>query len=142
MPYLREALLFLALAGVLIPLLKRLRVSQVLGFLAVGALAGPYGIGLWADQIPWLTAVIFTREEGIAAFAELGVLFLMFTIGLELSPARLWALRYWIFGAGVAQVCFSAVILGGLVYQFGNPVEAALILGFALSLSSTAVVCN
>jgi CPA2 family monovalent cation:H+ antiporter-2 len=110
LPYLREALLFLALAGILIPLLQRMRVSQVLGFLAVGALVGPYGAGLWAGEFPWLSVVTFTRAEGIAALAEPGVLFLMFTIGLELSPARLWALRNWILGAGIGQVCFCAAI--------------------------------
>ncbi|MDB5762217.1 MAG: potassium transporter [Herminiimonas sp.] len=140
LPYFREALLFLALAGILIPLLQRMRVSQVLGFLAVGALVGPYGIGLWAGRIPWLSCFTFTRAEGVAALAELGMLFLMFTIGLELSPARLWTLRYWVFGAGIAQVCFSTAIIGSLAYQFGNPLESALILGFVLSLSSTAVV--
>ena len=140
LPYLREALLFLALAGILIPLLQRMRVSQVLGFLAAGALVGPYGAGLWADEFPWLSVVTFTRAEGIAALAELGVLFLMFTIGLELSPARLWGLRYWVFAAGTAQVCFCTAIIGGLAYRFGNPLESALILGFVLSLSSTAVV--
>ncbi len=140
MPYLREALLFLALAGFLIPLLQRMGVSQVLGFLAAGALVGPYGAGLWADEFPWLSVVTFTRVEGIAALAELGVLFLMFTIGLELSPARLWGLRYWVFAAGIAQVCFCTAIIGGLAYHFGNPLESALILGFVLSLSSTAVV--
>jgi len=140
LPHLREALLFLALAGILIPLLQRMRVNRILGFLAAGAMAGPYGIGLWSGQIPWLSTFTFTRAEGIAALAELGVLFLMFTIGLELSPARLWALRYWVFGAGIAQVCFCTAIIGGIAYSFGNALEPSLILGFVLSLSSTAVV--
>lgn len=140
LPYLRETLLFLSLAGILIPLLQRWRINQVLGFLAVGALVGPFGLGLWAAQLPWLGYLTFPRLEGVAALAELGILFLMFMIGLELSTERLWSLRRWVFGAGTAQVCLSAVIIGAIAYYFGNGVEAAVILGFVLSLSSTAVV--
>ncbi|HWJ96005.1 MAG TPA: cation:proton antiporter, partial [Telluria sp.] len=112
----------------------------MLGFLAVGALLGPFGLGLWAHAVPWLGYLTVSRVEGVEALAELGVLFLMFMIGLELSAERLWALRRWVFGAGTAQVCLSAVIIGCLAYFFGNSLEAALVLGFVLSLSSTAVV--
>ncbi|MFC7515208.1 cation:proton antiporter [Herbaspirillum sp. GCM10030257] len=139
-PYLRETLLFLALTGILIPLLQRARVNQVLGFLAVGTLIGPFGLGLWAGEFPWLAYFTFPDRDGVAALAEFGVLFLMFMIGLELSASRLWALRHWVFGAGVAQVVFSATLIGGLAWWFGNPPEVAAILGFVLSLSSTAVV--
>ena len=139
LPFLRETLLFLTLAGILIPLLQRWRVNQILGFLAVGVLVGPFGLGLWAADIPWLTYFTFPRREGVAALAELGVLFLMFMIGLELSAARLWALRRWVFGAGSAQVCLSALALGGVTYLFGNSLEAAAVLGLVLALSSTAV---
>jgi CPA2 family monovalent cation:H+ antiporter-2 len=140
LPFLREALLFLALAGILMPLLQGLRINQVLGFLAVGALVGPYGLGLWADQHSWLRYLVFQRSAGIAPLAELGVLFLMFMIGLELSASRLWALRAWVFGAGGAQVVLSALAIGLMAWLFGNRVEAALVLGLVLSLSSTAVV--
>ncbi|HJU71450.1 MAG TPA: cation:proton antiporter [Paucimonas sp.] len=140
LPYLGETLLFLSLAGIFIPLLQRFRVNQVLGFLAIGALAGPFGLGLWAGDIPWLEYLTFRRLEVIGILADLGVLFLMFMIGLELSAERLWALRHWVFGAGTAQVCLSAVIIGTIAYLFGNRLDVALILGFVLSLSSTAVV--
>ena len=140
LPFLREALLFLALAGILMPLLQRLKINQVLGFLAVGALVGPYGLGLWAQQHAWLSYLVFQRPEGIAPLAELGVLFLMFMIGLELSASRLWAMRRWVFGAGGAQVLLSALVIGLLAWLFGNRMEAALVLGLVLSLSSTAVV--
>ncbi|MFM9434909.1 monovalent cation:H+ antiporter-2, CPA2 family [Janthinobacterium sp. CG_23.3] len=139
-PYLRETLLFLALAGIFIPLLQRLRVNQVLGFLAVGALFGPFGVGLWASSLPWLSHFTFVRVEQVAGLAELGVMFLMFMIGLELSTERLWSLRRWVFGAGVAQVGVCAALLGGAVYLFGLRLEAAIVLGCVLSLSSTAVV--
>jgi monovalent cation:H+ antiporter-2, CPA2 family len=140
LPYLREALLFLALTGILIPLLQRWRVNQVLGFLAAGALIGPFGLGLWAGEIPWLAWFTFPSYEGVIVLADLGVLFLMFMIGLELSAERLWSLRRWVFGAGSAQVGISAAIIGGFAYYFGNTIEAAAILGCVLSLSSTAVV--
>ncbi|MBI1891989.1 MAG: cation:proton antiporter [Burkholderiales bacterium] len=140
LPYLRETLLFLSLAGILIPLLQRWRINQVLGFLAVGALVGPFGLGLMAKDVSWLAYFSFPRLEGVTALADIGVLFLMFMIGLELSAERLWALRRWVFGAGSAQVCLSAVIIGCIAYFFGNRLEAAIILGLLLSLSSTAVV--
>ncbi len=140
MPYLRESLLFLGLVGILIPLLQRLRINQVIGFLVAGVLIGPYGTGSLVDSHPWLALVTFPREQGVHALADLGVLFLMFLIGLELSMRRVWELRRWVFGAGVAQVVLSAVAIGGLAYAFGNKPGVALVLGLVLSLSSTAVV--
>jgi CPA2 family monovalent cation:H+ antiporter-2 len=139
-PFLREILLFLALAGILIPLLQRLRINQVLGFLAAGALAGPFGLGLLAPQYPWLAWFTFPPGPGVSALGELGVLFLMFMIGLELSAARLWSMRGWVFGVGGAQVLLTAAALGGALYLAGQPVASAAILGLVLSLSSTAVV--
>ena len=140
LPYLRETILFLALTGILIPLLQRWRINQILGFLAAGTLIGPFGLGLFADVHPWLAWFTFPHLEGVEVLAELGVLFLMFMIGLELSAERLWALRNWVFGAGAAQVYISAAIIGVIAYAFGNSLEVAAILGSVLSLSSTAVV--
>ena len=140
LPFLREALLFLALAGVLMPLLQRLNINQVLGFLGAGVIVGPYGLGLWAGEHSWLRYLVFQRPQGIAPLAELGVLFLMFMIGLELSASRLWALRRWVIGGGGAQVLLSALVIGLLAWLVGNRAEAALVLGLVLSLSSTAVV--
>jgi CPA2 family monovalent cation:H+ antiporter-2 len=138
-PFLREILLFLVLAGVLIPLLQRLRVNQVVGFLAAGVALGPFGLGLWAERWPWLAHFTFPKLEGVAVLAELGVQFLMFMIGLELSLERLWALRRWVFGAGLAQLLASTAVIGALAWAFGNPWPAALVLGGVLALSSTAV---
>jgi CPA2 family monovalent cation:H+ antiporter-2 len=140
-PFLREILLFLSLAGILIPTLQRLRINQVLGFLAVGALFGPFGLGRMAQDLPWLGWFTFPNNEDVAMLADLGVLFLMFMIGLELSAARLWALRRWVFGIGSAQVLLCATLLGGAVhFLLGQRMEASLVLGLVLSLSSTAVV--
>jgi CPA2 family monovalent cation:H+ antiporter-2 len=139
-PFLREILLFLILAGILIPTLQRLRINQVLGFLAVGALLGPFGLGALALHTPWLSFLTFPAGPGISMLAEIGVLFLMFMIGLELSAARLWSMRRWVFGAGTAQVAASATLIGAALYLYGLPGQAAVILGLVLSLSSTAVV--
>jgi CPA2 family monovalent cation:H+ antiporter-2 len=140
-PFLREILLFLTLAGILIPTLQRLRINQVLGFLAVGALFGPFGLGRMAQDVHWLGYLTFPNNEDVAMLAELGVLFLMFMIGLELSAARLWAMRRWVFGTGSAQVLLCSALLGGAVWLLlGQRPDAALVLGLVLSLSSTAVV--
>lgn len=140
LPFLRETLLFLTLVGILIPLLQRLRINQVVGFLVMGIVIGPYGIGSFVDDWPWLQWVTIPRRQGVNALAELGVIFLMFLIGLELSLQRMWSLRRWVFGLGTAQVLLTAVTLGGLAWAFGNSTEVALVLGLVLSLSSTAVV--
>ncbi|PQO93546.1 potassium transporter [Massilia phosphatilytica] len=140
-PFLREILLFLALAGILIPLLQRLRINQVLGFLAVGALLGPFGLGRMAQDFAPLGLFTFPNNDNVAMLAELGVLFLMFMIGLELSAARLWAMRRWVFGIGSAQVVLCAALIGGAAYfLLDRRLDAALVLGLVLSLSSTAVV--
>jgi CPA2 family monovalent cation:H+ antiporter-2 len=140
-PFLRELLLFLSLAGILIPTLQRLRINQVLGFLAVGVLFGPFGLGRLAQDLPWLAWFTFPNNEDVAMLAEFGVLFLMFMIGLELSAARLWAMRRWVFGAGSAQVLLCALLLGGAVhFVLGQRIDTSLVLGLVLSLSSTAVV--
>lgn len=140
LPHLRETLLFLVLAGILIPLLERLRVNQVLAFLGVGALLGPHGLGRLAVEHPWLGYVSFAREAGVLALAEVGVLFLLFRIGLELSLARLWALRRWVFAAGSLQVLACALAIGAVAAAFGNPADVSLVLGLVLALSSTAIV--
>lgn len=140
LPYFRETLIFLALAGILIPLLQRLRINQILGFLAVGVLLGPFGLWLWVGQLPWLENLTFIRVEGMVALGELGVLFLMFTIGLDLSAERLWMLRRWVFGAGTAQVLLSALLIGAAAMILHNDLPTAIVLGLMLALSSTAVV--
>jgi len=137
--HLREALLFLALAGILVPVLQRLRVNQMLGFLVVGIVFGPHGVSHWAGGAPWLVLVTFPDVERIKSLAELGIVFLMFMIGLELSPTRLWSLRRDVFGTGVAQVGITACVIGLFAYLFGNPPAAAMAVGLTLAMSSTAV---
>lgn len=128
LPFVQEALLFLAAAVVVVLLLHRARISPVLGYLLAGLLIGPSGLGL------------ITEVEEIRAVAELGVVFLLFVIGLELSVDRLRALRRWVFGLGAAQVAVTSVLIGGIAWIWGNGVEASVVLGACLALSSTAVV--
>ena len=139
-PFLKEIILFLALSGVLMPLLSRLKINPVLGFLSVGVLLGPYGLASLAQAWPPLSWFTFVRPDQVAFLAELGVIFLMFMIGLELSVERLWSMRRMVFGLGGLQVVLSAVAIGGLAIAFGNGIEAAVILGVVIAFSSTAIV--
>ena len=136
----REVMVFLVAAGVVIPLFRRLRVSPVLGFLAVGLVIGPYGLGRFADSIPWLGYLVISDLEGVRAFAELGIMFLLFMIGLELSVDRLWAMRRLVFGLGGAQVIVTGTAIALTAYAFGNTLAVAVVLGAGLALSSTAIV--
>jgi len=140
LPYLRELILFLALAGIVIPLLQRLRLSQVLGFLVLGTIVGPFGLGRLGAEHRWLSFFTITSAEPVRALAEFGVIFLLFLIGLELSTDRLWSLRRWVFVGGGLQVALSAVIIAPIAWIFGNTWEVSLVLGIVLSFSSTAIV--
>lgn len=127
-PYMVETIAFLITVVVIVPLFKRLKLSPILGYLGVGALVGPYSLGLLADA------------ESVRHFAELGVLFLLFAIGLELSFERLRAYSRLIFGLGSAQVLVSTLAIGGIAYAWGNSAQVAVVIGLCLALSSTAMV--
>ena len=137
---LNQIIVFLAAAGIVIPILKRAQMSPVLGFLVVGIIVGPYGIARGAEADSWLRHVTVSDVAGVTALAELGIVFLLFTVGLELFLQRLWQLRKLVFGMGGAQIGATALIIGGIAYAFGNTSAAAFILGACLALSSTAIV--
>jgi CPA2 family monovalent cation:H+ antiporter-2 len=139
-PFLKEIILFLALSGVLMPLLSRLKINPVLGFLSVGVLLGPYGLASLAQAWPPLSWFTFARPDEVAFLAELGVIFLMFMIGLEMSVERLWSMRRLVFGLGGLQVALSATAIFALAMSFQNSIEASVILGVVLAFSSTAIV--
>lgn len=124
---LRDAIVFLATAVVLVPLFKRLGLGSVLGYLVGGLVIGPWGLGLIAGG------------EDLMHFSEFGVVLFLFLVGLELEPRRLWSLRVPIFGMGTAQVlgCAAVFTLCGLL--FGASVRVALVAGFGFALSSTAI---
>lgn len=140
LPGWEQAVVFLLAAGLLVPLLHRLKVTPVLGYLMMGCLLGPFGLGLWVTEVPFLHHVVIVDPEGVTAFAELGVIFLLFMIGLDLSLDRLWAMRRWVFGLGTLQVVVTAVCIGAIARLFENSVAASMVLGACLALSSTAVV--
>ena len=136
----KDVVLFLATAGVVVPLFRRWRISPILGFLGAGVVLGPFGLGSMAREVEWLGAFTIDNPQQLAQLAELGVVFLLFSIGLELSWERLRAMRRYVFGLGALQVtlCLTATAVGG--YLAGLPTPAALALGAALALSSTAIV--
>lgn len=125
--WLEHALILLAAAALAVPLFSRLKLSAVLAYLAVGAGLGPHALG-----------VVDTGNEQLA-LAELGVVLLMFLVGLELSPARLWLMRRAVFGIGSLQYTITAALLFALATGFGLGWKAALVVGGALALSSTAI---
>jgi len=125
--WMQEAVIFLAAAVIAVPLFTRLGLGAVVGYLSAGMLIGPWLLGLVSDV------------ERILHVAELGVVLLLFVIGLELQPSRLWALRRPVFGLGGAQLLVTSLILGGAALLFGLPPVAALIVGLSMSLSSTAL---
>ena len=136
----KDALIILGTAAVVAPVVHRLKISPVLGFFAVGAALGPHGLGRLADYsraIDWLTV---TGEKQIAFIADLGIVFLLFFIGLELSMRRLITMRRLVFGLGGLQGLLTTVVISFGALWFGQPPAAALIIGACLALSSTALV--
>ena len=119
---------FLAATVIAVPLFRRFKLSSVLGYLTAGMVIGPWGLGLFDDV------------ESVLHLAEFGVVLLLFVIGLELQPSRLWVLRHSVFGAGTVQVALTTAILAAAIMALGTPWTTALVIGFALSLSSTALV--
>ena len=128
MTILQESIIYLLAAIISVPISKRLGFGSVLGYLCAGILIGPFGFG-------------FIHEpEHILHFAELGVVFLLFIIGLELKPARLWIMRKMVFGLGTAQVLVSAAVIAALAWLYGLEAQTSVVVGLILALSSTAFV--
>jgi len=120
--------IFLAATVIAVPLFRRFKLSAVLGYLAAGMVVGPWGLGLFQDV------------EAILHLSEFGVVMLLFVIGLELQPSRLWVLRHAVFLGGAAQVAVTTILLALAIHLLGQPWPAAVVIGFALSLSSTALI--
>jgi glutathione-regulated potassium-efflux system ancillary protein KefC/glutathione-regulated potassium-efflux system protein KefB len=129
MTLLSQSAIFLAAAVLLVPLTRRFQLGAVLGYLAAGVVIGPWGLGL------------VTQTERVRQFSELGVVFLLFIIGLELQPSRLWVLRKSVFGLGGAQVIVTAAALAYAAWKLGGlDWQPAVVVGIGLALSSTALV--
>ena len=135
-----DALVILGAAGLVIPAFARFRISPVIGFILVGMLVGPFGLGQFVDRYPALFYVTISNSTAISAFAEFGIVLLLFSIGLELSFKRLWSMRAFVFGIGAAELLGSAALIAGGFMLSGSSLYGAIGLGLALALSSTALV--
>ena len=124
---LQAAVVFLMAAVLIVPLAKRLQLGAVLGYLFAGVIIGPSVLGL------------IDNPQSVANISELGVVLLLFIIGLELSPRRLWVMRKSVFGVGLAQVLLTGTVIGVVaLWLFAQPLNTAIVLGLGLALSSTA----
>jgi monovalent cation:proton antiporter-2 (CPA2) family protein len=128
MQLLEQVAIFLLAAVLIVPIFQRMKLGAVLGYLASGMIIGPWGLGLIGDV------------ESTLSFSEFGVVLLLFLIGLELEPRRLWTLRNSVFGLGGAQVTATGLAIGSLALASGFDWQAALIIGFGCAMSSTALV--
>src|SRR4051794_26497877 len=135
-----DALVILGAAGIVIPAFARIRISPIIGFILIGMLVGPHGLGSLSSAHPWLHYVTISNPHAIEPFAELGIVLLLFSIGLELSFRRLWGMRGLVFGVGAGELFSAAAILAGGLYFMGESLAGAIGLGLALALSSTAIV--
>ena len=122
--------LLLLTAVVLVPLFQWLKLGAVVGYLAAGMLLGPWGLAIVPDA------------ENTLSFAELGVALILFLVGLELDPSRLWALRQRVFGLGGAQVGLTGLIVALIAWSLGTSWQASLVAGFGVAMSSTALVLS
>ena len=137
-----DALVLLGTAGVVIPLVRRFGFNPVLGYLVAGAILGPLGLGSFIGQFPYLFWFTVVDAKNVAGIAELGIVFLLFLIGMELSYERLKTMRRLVFGLGSLQIVFSAAAIGAAVLLAGGKPPVPLIVGACLALSSTAIVID
>jgi len=135
-----DALVILGAAGIVIPAFARFKVSPVIGFILVGMLVGPSGLGALVGHYPWLYHITISDAHAIEPFAEFGITLLLFSIGLELSLRRLWGMRAAVFGVGAAELLGCAAVIGAALFLAGDNWGGSLGLGLALALSSTALV--
>lgn len=136
----KDLLVFLAAAGIMVPLFNRFKVSPVLGFLAAGVLLGPDGLAQFAARLPWLGWLTISDASQLRSLSELGVAFLLFMIGLELSWERLKSMRRLVFGLGMTQIALCTVGLAAIFMLMGQSLVSAAVIGMGLALSSTAIV--
>ncbi|MEO8453779.1 MAG: cation:proton antiporter [Sphingomicrobium sp.] len=135
-----DALVILGAAGIVIPAFARIRISPIIGFILIGMLVGPAGLGALTAQYAWLNYVTISNAQGIEPFAELGIVLLLFSVGLELSFRRLWSMRRLVFAVGAAELIGCAAVIGLGLFLTGQGSLGAVALGLALALSSTAIV--
>ena len=135
-----DALVVLGTAGVVVPLVRRWGLSPVLGYLGAGAVLGPLGLGSISNAFPALSWFTISDARNVAGIADLGIIFLLFLIGLELSFPRLSTMRRLVVGLGGSQVLLTSALIAGAAVAAGKNLSEAIVLGASLSLSSTAIV--
>ena len=138
--FLQEILIVLGAVTIIIPIFHRLKVSPVFGFLLIGMVLGPTGLGALIRMIPGLDWIVITDRERIGVVAEFGIILLLFMIGLELSFERLMTMRKLVFGLGPLQVALSAAAIASAAAALGQGRIEAIVIGLALALSSTAII--
>jgi CPA2 family monovalent cation:H+ antiporter-2 len=139
-PAYSDALVVLGTAGIIVPLLQRQGLNPVLGYLAGGVLLGPLGLGSYTGALPILRWITVTDSKNVSGLADLGVVFLLFLIGLELSFDRLMAMRRLVLGLGGLQIGLSTLLISGALLLIGQTAPVALAAGACLAMSSTAMV--
>ncbi len=140
-PFLSDTLVILGAAGIVIPVFARFRITPIIGFILIGVLVGPYGLGSLVERVPWLYYVTISDPQSLTPFADFGIVLLLFAIGLELSFNRLWEMRRLVFGLGALELLIIGSSLAVFLGLAGSMTPAgALALGFALAFSSTAIV--
>ncbi len=137
---LTQTLVFLAATCLVIPALRKARISAAMGFLLIGVAMGPHVWGRLAEIWPWLQPFELEDSEPTQLLAEFGVIFLLFIIGLEVSWERLWALKHYVFGLGLSQVVLTTLVISTIALMFGNDFSVSAVLGLAFAMSSTALV--
>ena len=135
-----DALVVLGTAGVVVPIVRHWGINPVLGYLGAGAILGPLGLGSLVKDLPLLYWFTVADAENVEGIANLGIVFLLFLIGLELSFRRLVTMRRLVFGLGGLQVLMTSAMIFGAALLSGQSSDAAVILGASLALSSTAIV--
>lgn len=140
-PVMQDALVILGAAGLVIPVFARFRITPIIGFILIGVLVGPFGLGTLEEEVPWLSHVTISDPERLRPFADFGIILLLFAIGLELSFNRLWQLRRLVFGLGSLELLIIGSALA-VFFAYSTTLSwtAVLALGFALAFSSTAIV--
>ena len=135
-----DIVVILGAAGIVIPAFARFRITPIIGFILVGILVGPFGLGALVPRYPVLEWFTITDQDDFKAIGEYGIILLLFSIGLELSFKRLWKMRRLVFGVGAAQLLGAGALIGCGLYAAGYGLTAAAGIGIALALSSTALV--
>lgn len=136
----KDALIVLGAAAIVVPVFHSLKVSPVLGYVLIGMVVGPFGLGTLAAEVPWLAYLTIEDKAGISSVAEFGIVLLLFMIGLELSLERLRLMRRLVFGLGAVQLIASALAIGIVAYAATGDTAVSAVIGLALAMSSTAIV--